>query len=89
MMSAIPIRFLNPTNSGWARAWTRIAETFRDPEGNPDPEGYNARSGEVWQYMGSYADFDGRNPRHEFRHRDFPGRGRICCKVPALDSDWR
>ena len=65
---------MNPDHPQWDAAWQRMAaEGVND--GLPDP--YTAtcpRSGEGWQYMGSYIMPSGNV--HEFRHRHHPAVNR-------------
>lgn len=69
----------------WGYLWGQVAAVYNNPTC------YNERSGEAWQYMGTWRGEDG-IWRHQLRHRDLPApqgyilyeqRGRVNIQVPA------
>lgn len=76
------ISFIDRDSREWARMWSALEAIYGDRVCE------NPRSGEVWQYMGTVRDPEGPGFRHEFRHRDYPGAGRIYARIPA-SLDWR
>lgn len=74
-------RWMKRSSPGWDRMWSQIAAQY----GNTVCEHH----GEVWQYMGSFSDDDGKTWVHEFRHRRLPPDGRrTYYNVPALETDF-
>lgn len=80
------VRFVVPFSAEWAVAWDGLKALGylvpgdcygRCPACNPE-------SGECWEYMGTYPDGTGMAEHHQFRHRDYPGRGRLLVNVEVL-----
>jgi hypothetical protein len=74
--------FLTAPEPEWDRAWWEIAAAYGDPDC------YNPRSGEAWQYHGTYRNEAGQW-QHSFRHRDLPVTGRRTYHLVDAAPEWR
>jgi hypothetical protein len=63
------IAWLRTRSREWNAAWNELAAV----SGDEDKTAEHPRSGECWQYMGSW--FVGRRWQHTFRHRQHPQTG--------------
>jgi hypothetical protein len=71
-------RFIAQGEAEWDRAWMALPRSPLTSCPDPDcPCCEDPETGETWQYMGTYGD------QHSFRHRNFPGYGRLTIEIPA------
>lgn len=79
------VRFVERGSREWARMWAGLgAKGYKLPEDGahrPCPA-CCPETGECWQYMGTVLDLAGVE-WHQFRHRNYPGRGRVYVNVCA------
>ena len=70
----------------WLAAWRGLAQLgYKVPQLDPDAEPApcpSCNNGECWEYMGTHPGPAG-GYSHSFRHRDYPGAGRLSVGVPV------
>lgn len=75
--------WIRPRSREWNAAWARLA----DVTGDRDFAAVNERSGEAWQYMGTYK--RGGEWEHQFRHRDHPSNDQRWLLNLPVSKSWR
>lgn len=78
-MNAVKAFFAERGTASWEEAWSAVETEFGDPCCEDE------ETGEVWQYMGTFQQPDGRW-QHEFRHRMLKGE-RTYRRYPAASPE--